>query len=67
MNTDANEKALALQAMRTAKQRAQEWSAETDPSHSRTPLPEKALYGPYPSGNRHERRRAAKLMRTKRG
>ena len=54
MNTDTNEKEPA--------RRVKDWSAETDPDHAYTPLPEKS---PYPANNRHERRKAAKLMRTK--
>ncbi len=61
MNTDGNEKDLARKAM----QEPGAWGAETDPHHARTPLQEKLLYGPYPSGNRHERRKAKKLMRLK--
>jgi hypothetical protein len=59
MNTDAKD-----QARRAMQDRAEDWNAETDPHHARTPLPEKR-YGPHPSGNRHERRKAAKLMRGK--
>lgn len=39
------------------------WSAETDPDHTRTPMSERdAGLGVVPS-NRHERRKAKKLLR----
>lgn len=44
------------------------WSAETDPDHARTAYPEKAatdVLGFVPS-NRHERRKAAKLLKAHR-
>lgn len=56
MNTDAHEKSLAQSAMMTPQQRLEaQRHAET---HN-----EKQLYCAYPSGNRHERRKAKKLNR----
>ncbi len=59
MNTDDNEKRLAQSAMMTPNQRLEaQRHAEM--------YNEKQYYGPYPSGNRHERRKARKLNRVKR-
>lgn len=43
------------------------WSAETDPGHSRTPLPKKTAIDVlgYAPANRQDRRKAAKLLRRK--
>ena len=60
MNTDASEKELARRAMQTPQQRiAETKTAERDAY-------EKQAYGPHSATNRHERRKAAKLMRSKR-
>lgn len=58
MNTDANEKNLALAAMRGA-------TGIPHDAAKNAAAYEKQLYGSYPSNNRHERRKAAKLARTK--
>lgn len=66
MNTDMDEKLLAQLAIETAQNRQRR-----TPDNQATPAEktaalrdyEKQLYGPYPDGNRHERRRAAKLNR----
>jgi hypothetical protein len=52
VNTDANEKELAQLAMLTPEEKQRIRDEE-----------EKRLFGPYPATNRHERRKAAKLMR----
>lgn len=51
MNTDGIEKLLAQQAMTTPEQKQRALEEE-----------EKRLFGPYPSGNRHERRAALKVQ-----
>lgn len=50
MNTDGIEKVLALQAMLTPEQRQRRLEDEAK------------TFGPYPSNNRHERRRALALL-----
>jgi hypothetical protein len=39
------------------------WNAETDPLHSRTPLSERDAGLGYAPNNRHDRRKAKKLLR----
>jgi hypothetical protein len=39
------------------------WSAETDPDHSRTPMSERDAGLGYVPINRHDRRKAKKLLR----
>lgn len=42
------------------------WNAETDPNHARTPLPKldaEMVLG-YEPANRHDRRKAAKLLKS---
>jgi hypothetical protein len=76
MNTDFNERILAQEAMRTPEQRMTMLELLERQKHGTTAerrtamteqarLEEKQRYGPHPSGNRHERRKAAKLMRGK--
>lgn len=41
------------------------WSAETDPLHTRTPMSERDAGLGYIPVNRHDRRKAKKLLRQK--
>lgn len=61
MNSEFQERALQKVDPKTV------WSAETDPLHTRTPRPKRSardVLGHEPL-NRHERRKAAKLLRRK--